>query len=36
MTVSFRLIALGQATRLIQSKGLMFPEDVSPVHRFDL
>lgn len=36
MSVACRLMPLGQASRLIQSKGSLFPEDVSPIHRFDL
>ncbi len=36
MIPTYRLIPLGQASRLIQSKGVTFPEDVSPIHRFDL
>jgi hypothetical protein len=34
--MTYRLIALGQASCLTQSKGSMFPEDISPLHRFDL
>lgn len=36
MISTYRLIPLGQASRLIQSKGVTYPEDVSPIHRFDL
>lgn len=36
MSIVCRLIPFGQASRLIQSKGSLFPEDVSPIHRFDL
>lgn len=35
MTSIPRLISLGQASRLTQTKGIMFPEEANPIYRYD-
>ncbi|NQE61503.1 hypothetical protein E1H18_1759 [Caulobacter sp. RHG1] len=36
MTSIPRLITLGRASRLTQSKGIIYPEDASPITRYDV